>query len=651
MARSLNRRKTEANCVPPIRLVVLLEDLEFGGTQRYALQLLTHLNPDLFAAELWLLRGGTDLAADAIAAGITVVSLSNASRVGPVALARLGWRLFKSRPGLLYTLTAVPNIWGRLFAGVLAIPLVSGYRSLLPRQHERWLYRFSTRIIANAATLKEIMTARFGVEPDRIAIVPNAVDTDYFSPDETRRLPEPLIVCVARLVVEKDLPTLLAAFEFVRAEVPEARLEIVGSGPVALAPAANAHLAGSARDVRPYLRRAWVFALSSVSDASPNAIAEAMACALPVVASRVGGIPELIIDNGTGLLVPPRDPAVLAAALITLLRDDARRKAMGTAGRERVRASFSIAATVRKTEEVLLEVAQRGTDWTTGDDGRVALRVPLWSGPATGAGRGKIVERGKFRPDRSIRTVSTPTLTVFLPASEHATGTGIVVCPGGGYAGVTIDKEGHQVARWLASAGIAAMVLTYRLPRPEVTGDDPPWPIRDVARALELVRERAADWRIDSSRIGAMGFSAGGHMAAAAASLDPAALWFTALIYPVISMEPDLTHPGSRLRLLGRHPSEALVARYSFERRVTARTPPAFLVHASDDTVVKAANSIRYAKALAEAGVPHELLLYDRGGHGFGLGASDGELSAWPARFLAWLRALQPIKPVPITGR
>jgi len=261
----------------------------------------------------------------------------------------------------------------------------------------------------------------------------------------------------------------------------------------------------------------------------------------------------------------------------------------------------------------LREVAQRGSNWTTTTDGRLPLEIPL--GTATGPDR--IEERGRFRPDRSYRRVGTPTLTVFLPDAECATGTAVVVCPGGAYAGVSIDREGYEVARWLASVGVAGIVLKYRLTHP----------IEDAARAMEIVRQRAGEWHLNSQRIGLMGFSAGGHIAAATPSA------FHVLVYPVISMEVGLTHRGMRRQLLGRRPTAEQVARYSMERHVTAQMPPTLLVHARDDDVAPVGNSTCYAEALRRAGVPHELLLYERGGHGFGV---SGE---WPSRCIAWLKA------------
>jgi glycosyltransferase involved in cell wall biosynthesis/acetyl esterase/lipase len=623
---------------PRIRLVVLLEDLEFGGTQRYALQLMQHLDRAWFAPEVWVLRGGDDLMPAMRTTGVNVVRLSDGRRVGVRALLRLAIRLWRDKPDLLYTLTVVPNIWGRLFAGLMRIPVVSGYRSLMPRQHERLLHRFSARIITNAAALKGIMTERLGIEANRIAVVPNGVDCDNFSPNEAFESTEPLIVCVARLVGEKDIPTLLEAFRLTQSQIPTARLEIIGNGPVAIAQTSNVRVLRASVDVTAHLRRAWVFTLASRSEASPNVILEAMACGLAVVATRVGGIPELVDHNRTGLLVPPSDPVGLSAALTNLLRDKALRKSLGQAGRQRALSEFALPGKVRQTEIVLREVAQRGTRWTATLDGKVPLELELWPELRKVASPDKIVERGKFRPDRSLRSVTSATLTVYLPPSEHASGAAMIICPGGGYASITIDKEGHDVARWLTTLGIAGLVLKYRLPRADIKTDEKPWPLQDVLHALRLARDHATKWRINPRRLGVIGFSAGGHMAAYASSVDRE-LAFAVLVYPVISMDLKLTHKGSRLCLLGARPSREITERYSLEQHVAPQTCPTFLVHARNDDVVNVANSIRYADVLRQAGVPHELVLYDHGGHGFGLGASDRILAQWPGRCIEWLRA------------
>jgi len=623
-----------------IRLVVLLEDLEFGGTQRYATELLQHLDRTWFAPEVWLLRAGGDLTPAIRSAGTEVIHLSDRARVGPLAIIRLAVRLWRDQPDLLYTLTVIPNIWGRMMGGLMRIPVVSGYRSLMPRQHERLLHRFSARIIANAVVLKDIMASRLSIEPDRITVIPNGVDLERFSPDETVRSTEPLVVCVARLVKEKDFRTLLEAFRLARLEMPTARLDIVGNGPMAIPAAPNVRLLPATVNVAAHLRRAWIFALASQSEASPNAILEAMACGLPVVATAVGGIPELVDHNRTGLLVPPGDPVAMSAALMSLMRNPEIRKSMGVAGRQRALVDYSVPRMVQRTEAVLREVVQRGATWTTTLDGKIPLELPLWPMASTAPAE-KIVERGKFRPDRSLRNVATATLTVYLPPAEHASGSAAVICPGGGYAAVAIDKEGHDVARWLTTIGLAGIVLKYRLPRPDLTAGETPWPLQDIMRALRLVREHAADWRIDPRRLGVMGFSAGGHMAAFAARSDRE-LAFAVLAYPVISMEKKLTHKSSRLNLLGPQPTPEMVERYSLERHLNAATCSTLLVHARDDRIVHVANSIKYAEALQRANIAHKFLLYEHGGHGFGLGIFGGEVATWPDQFAEWIHAHVP---------
>ena len=260
--------------------------------------------------------------------------------------------------------------------------------------------------------------------------------------------------------------------------------------------------------------------------------------------------------------------------------------------------------------------------------------------------------------NRFISEITLPTLEVYLPPKESATGMAIVICPGGGYSGVAIDKEGHDVARWLNSIGVAGIVLKYRMPRPEVTRDGAPLPLLDVQRALRLVRSHAQEWNLKRDRIGVMGFSAGGHLASMAATMfnspDQSATDalarlsdrpdFVILIYPVISMADPIAHGGSRRRLLGETPTPQQIERFSTQTRVTPQTPPTFLVHAKDDRV-KADNSLLFHAALEKAGVACELHLFEKGGHGFGLGAGRGEVSDWPGRCANWLERLEQSKP------
>jgi endo-1,4-beta-xylanase len=233
------------------------------------------------------------------------------------------------------------------------------------------------------------------------------------------------------------------------------------------------------------------------------------------------------------------------------------------------------------------------------------------------------VERGKGIVDRSVASVHQPTLTAYLPVAEKHTGVGIIVAPGGGYTHLAIDKEGHDIAKWLNTLGLAAFVLKYRLPRTEGHQYTIETAVADAKRAMRLVRGRAGEWRVDSSRIGMMGFSAGGNLAARigmdfdkgqAGAADPIERQssrpdFLVLGYP--SIPQDLT--------------------------VTAETPPTFLVHADDDRL-SAENSVRFYLALKKAGVSAELHIYSKGGHGFGILNRDVPLSAWPVRLEQWLR-------------
>lgn len=228
-----------------------------------------------------------------------------------------------------------------------------------------------------------------------------------------------------------------------------------------------------------------------------------------------------------------------------------------------------------------------------------------------------------------------PTLTVYLPKS-NAVPTGVIVCPGGGYMRLAMDHEGDQIAKWLNSMGVAAFVLKYRLgPRYHH-----PAMLDDAQQAIRTVRTRAKDFGIAPDRIGIWGFSAGGHLASTASThfTPETRPDFSILTYPVISFTTKYVHKGSLNALLGKEPDPELVKLLSNELQVTKETPPTFLVHASDDASVPPENSILYYMALRNAGVPAELHIYQRGGHGFGLGHTDVALSSWSSRLEAWLQ-------------
>ena len=240
-----------------------------------------------------------------------------------------------------------------------------------------------------------------------------------------------------------------------------------------------------------------------------------------------------------------------------------------------------------------------------------------------------------------------PTLYPYIVPAGRGTGTAVIVCPGGGYQNLSMEKEGSDIARWLNSLGVSALVLKYRL------GPKYHHPIElgDAHRAIRTVRSRAADYRINPDRIGIMGFSAGGHLASSAgthfdagdaASADPIDRLssrpdFLILCYPVISFL-NYTHQGSKLNLLGSNPDARLVESMSSETAVTAQTPPTFLFHTNADTAVPPENSVLFYMALRKAGVPAELHIYERGPHGVGLAPTDEALSTWPQRLAGWLR-------------
>jgi acetyl esterase/lipase len=241
-----------------------------------------------------------------------------------------------------------------------------------------------------------------------------------------------------------------------------------------------------------------------------------------------------------------------------------------------------------------------------------------------------------------------PSITIYLPAPEKATGTAIVVCPGGGYGMLAIDHEGEQIAQWLIGEGIAAFVLQYR--HAPLYGH--PYPLMDAQRAVRTVRNGATKWNLKPDRIGILGFSAGGHLTASTGVLNEGGIPdatdpidresarpdFMVPVYPVITMQDDYTHKGSRKNLLGESPDPALVERYSLERQVNANTPPAFLVHTSEDQAVPVENAVQLYLAIHHAGVPVEMHIYEKGQHGLGLGGGNAEFATWPGHLLAWLR-------------
>jgi acetyl esterase/lipase len=265
------------------------------------------------------------------------------------------------------------------------------------------------------------------------------------------------------------------------------------------------------------------------------------------------------------------------------------------------------------------------------------------------AANAETVDTGGNPVRYSYSKVSHPTLTVWQPPAGKRTGTAVIVVPGGGYTHLAMTHEGTDVAAWLNSLGITAFVLKYRLPSDETMLDKKIGPLQDAQRAIQLVRQRAAEWGVTPGKIGILGFSAGGHLASTAGTkftmpviANPAGISlrpdFMVLLYPVISFDDSTGHRGSRDNLIGKNPSAELIRAYSNQLQVTDQTPPTFLIHAEDDKTVAVINSINFYEALLRHHVPAEMHIYPAGGHGFGLWNPTTK-DQWPDRLRNWLMA------------
>ncbi len=247
-----------------------------------------------------------------------------------------------------------------------------------------------------------------------------------------------------------------------------------------------------------------------------------------------------------------------------------------------------------------------------------------------------------------VSKVSEPTLTVFLPSKEKATGAAVIICPGGGYGILAINHEGYNVAKRFNEVGVAAFVLKYRLPSDAIMIDKSFGPLMDAEQAMYIVRGQAKKWNVDPAKVGIMGFSAGGHLASTLTvhyddvkienkekvSLRPD---FSILIYPVISFI-ESPHTGSANNLAGTNATQAQKEYFSNERHVTPQTPPTFLVHANDDNGVPVQNSILFNQALVANKVKAEMHLYQGGGHGFGLNNKTTS-DDWFERLTNWMKS------------
>jgi acetyl esterase/lipase len=254
----------------------------------------------------------------------------------------------------------------------------------------------------------------------------------------------------------------------------------------------------------------------------------------------------------------------------------------------------------------------------------------------------------KGAPDaKGEKPEDIPHVTVYLPSANTATGAAIVICPGGGYGGLAMDHEGKQIAQWCNSMGVAGIILKYR-----VKPYRHPSPLLDAQRALRFTRAHAKEWSIDPTKLGILGFSAGGHLASTAGThfdkgqkdaddpIDQQSCRpdFMILCYPVITLKGPFAHMGSRYNLLGTDADEKLVDSLCNETQVTKETPPTFLVHTTQDTAVPPENSTLFYMALHKAKVPAELHIFEKGQHGLGLGPKDLPFHNWPMLCRSWLQ-------------
>lgn len=274
----------------------------------------------------------------------------------------------------------------------------------------------------------------------------------------------------------------------------------------------------------------------------------------------------------------------------------------------------------------------------------------LYNGEIPGSIKAQYEENREVAKDSAIfvSRVSNPTLTVFLPSGKLAPTAAVIICPGGGYGGLSMTHEGTEVAEQFVKNGIAAFVLKYRLPSDKIMVHKETAPLQDAQEAMVVLRKNAKKWNLVVNKIGIMGFSAGGHLASTVGThfsgviMDEAHKFirpdFVMLLYPVISMQDSLTHGGSRYNLLGITPTDETKRWFSNELQVSKETPPTFIVAAEDDPLVSPKNSLVFYQALLKNKIPSEIHIYQKGGHGFGLDNLSTK-DQWFDRCINWMQS------------
>lgn len=336
----------------PLRILFLMEDLCFGGTQRQMLELLVRLDRKQFAPFVCTLTGPTDLDHIVREADIPLHHMNGSRRVHPLFFLKLGAFLQKVRPDIILPCTALPNIWGRIWGKLLRIPVIGTCRGGggPKRQYERWLWRYTRFLVCNSLALRQTLLG-LGIPDQHLVCIQNGVDTLRFAPEPPSVANRPpIILCVARLAQDKDHLTLFQAFALILRNHPDAQLHVVGDGPEEAnlkAWVKSNNLAGKicffpgTTDVRPYYAKARIFALTSAREGQPNVILEAMSCGLPICATAVGGIPALVEHGKTGLLSPRGDSHAFAKHCTSLLNDSQLAEQMGINARDAVSREYT----------------------------------------------------------------------------------------------------------------------------------------------------------------------------------------------------------------------------------------------------------------------------------------------------------------------
>jgi acetyl esterase/lipase len=280
------------------------------------------------------------------------------------------------------------------------------------------------------------------------------------------------------------------------------------------------------------------------------------------------------------------------------------------------------------------------------------VRLPLYEKVIPNSKQSNVVEELDKEYSGALKGISVPEITVYFPTNNYTTKQAVLICPGGGYYIESMELEGRDVARYLSTIGVTAIVLKYRLPSDATCVDKHLVPLMDVKRAMRIVRSKASEWNIDLQKVGVMGFSAGGHLAStlgtkydngddkSSDSIEHQSCKpnFMILLYPVITFNSSYTHTGSRRMLLGDSPSPELIEYFSNELHINSNTPPTFITVANNDDLVS--NSLLLYEALLKNKVSTELHIFSEGGHGFGIAAKNDHVNFWTQNLKYWLRSI-----------